>query len=125
MKSKFDDRLWIALCSVGLIGVLGYVFWTHFMPEWKDYQQAEFRDIVEEKFGAARAGQVQIGVQQIWVKQLNRTDRCTTCHLGVEWKGMENAPESYRTHPKETSTSTRSAVTVARYAMAGKGTPSM
>jgi cytochrome c2 len=100
MKFKFDDRLWIALCSVGLIGVLGYVFWTHFMPEWKDYQ-AEFRDIVEEKFGAARAGQVPIGVQQIWVKQLNRTDRCTTCHLGVEWKGMENAPEPYRTHPKE------------------------
>jgi cytochrome c2 len=100
MKFKLDDRLWIALLSVGLIAVLGYVFWTHFMPEWKDYQ-AEFRDIVEEKFGPTRAAQAPTGVQQIWVKELNRTDRCTSCHLGIEWKGMENAPEPYRTHPKE------------------------
>src|SRR5262245_10578997 len=100
MKFKLDDRLWIALFSAGLISILGYVFWMHFMPEWKDYQ-AEFRDIVEQKFGAARATHVQTGVQQIWVQDLNRTDRCTTCHLGVEWKGLENAPESYRTHPKE------------------------
>ena len=100
MKFKLDDRLLIALLSVGLIGVLVYVFWIHLMPEWKDYQ-AEFRDIVQEKFGAARAAQVETGVQQIWVKALNRTDRCTTCHLGVEWKGMENAPDPYRTHSKE------------------------
>jgi cytochrome c2 len=100
MKLKVNDRLWIALFSVALIGILGYVFWMHLMPEWKDYQ-AEFRDIVEEKFGAARAQQAPSGVQQIWLKDLNRTDRCTTCHLGVEWKGMENAPEPYRTHPKE------------------------
>jgi cytochrome c2 len=100
MKFKLDDRLWIALLSVGLIGILGYLFWMYLMPEWKDYQ-AEFRDIVEEKFGAARAAQVPVGVQQIWVRDLNRTDRCTTCHLGIEWKGMESAPHPYRTHPKE------------------------
>jgi cytochrome c2 len=70
------------------------------MPEWKDYQ-AEFREIVEEKFGAARTQQAPMGVQQIWVKDLDRTDRCTTCHLGIEWKGMESAPQPYRTHPKE------------------------
>jgi cytochrome c2 len=28
-------------------------------------------------------------------------DRCTTCHQGIEWKGLENAPHPYRTHPKE------------------------
>jgi len=100
MKFKLNDRLWIALLSVVLIGILGYVFWAYLMPEWKDYQ-AEFRDLVEAKFGAARATQVATGVQQIWVKDLNRTDRCTTCHLGIEWKGMESAPQPYRSHPKE------------------------
>jgi mono/diheme cytochrome c family protein len=37
----------------------------------------------------------------VYVPDLNRADRCVTCHLGVEWKGMENAPEPFRTHQKE------------------------
>jgi cytochrome c2 len=32
---------------------------------------------------------------------LGKTDRCVTCHQGVEWKGLESAPEPFRTHPKE------------------------
>jgi cytochrome c551/c552 len=35
------------------------------------------------------------------VEELDRTDRCTTCHQGIEWKGLESAPNPYRTHPKE------------------------
>jgi hypothetical protein len=40
-------------------------------------------------------------LQQIWVKELDRVDRCTTCHLGIEWKGLENAPNPFRSHPAE------------------------
>jgi cytochrome c2 len=35
------------------------------------------------------------------VKELDKVDRCVTCHLAVEWKGMESADEPFRTHPKE------------------------
>ena len=28
-----------------------------------------------------------------------RVDRCTTCHLGIDKKGYENAPQPYTTHP--------------------------
>ncbi len=29
-----------------------------------------------------------------------RVDRCTTCHLGIEKKGYEVAPQPFRTHPR-------------------------
>jgi len=28
-----------------------------------------------------------------------KVDRCTTCHLGIDKKGFENAPQPYTTHP--------------------------
>ncbi len=32
--------------------------------------------------------------------KVNKVDRCTTCHLGIDQKGFENAPQPFRTHPK-------------------------
>jgi cytochrome c2 len=56
---------------------------------------------VTEKLGPERATVAPTGLQQIYVKELDKADRCVTCHQGVEWKGLENAPEPFRTHPKE------------------------
>ena len=28
-----------------------------------------------------------------------KVDRCTTCHLGIDQKGFENAPQPFKTHP--------------------------
>ena len=100
MNWNTHDKLWMATFSLALLAVIGYVFWIQWTPEWSDYQ-ADFRDLVEKRFGAARADAVPTGIQQIWVKDLKRVDRCTTCHLGVEWKGLESAPEPFRTHRKE------------------------
>lgn len=94
------DIIWIHL--FGLIGFLatGYILWSHSAPEWKQYQD-EFKDHVAEKFGEAKASQIRTGLQQIWVKDLNRVDRCTTCHMGIEWIGLEGAPNPFKSHPKE------------------------
>ena len=32
-------------------------------------------------------------------KQISRVDRCTTCHLGIDQKIYENAPQPFKTHP--------------------------
>jgi len=32
--------------------------------------------------------------------KVQKVDRCTTCHLGIDQKGFENAPPPFRTHPK-------------------------
>ncbi len=77
-----------------------WVFTRQYTKDWGDYQ-AEFRDYVAEKFGEDRAEQVPSGIQQIWVKDLDRVDRCITCHQGMQWKGLENAPNPYKSHPTE------------------------
>jgi cytochrome c2 len=100
MKWNIREAVWIyAAAAIGL-GVTGYVVWDYFTPEWADYQ-AGFRDLVEQKFGAERARQAPSGIQQVWVADLNRVDRCVTCHAGMEWKGLESAPNPYRSHPRD------------------------
>ncbi len=32
--------------------------------------------------------------------KVQKIDRCTTCHLGIDQKGFEDAPQPFRTHPK-------------------------
>ncbi len=94
------DKLLVSVLGLVVLALSGFVFFDYFTPEWRQYQ-SEFRDLVAEKLGPERAAMVPSGLQQVYVKELKRADRCVTCHLGVEWKGLESAPEPFRTHPKE------------------------
>jgi mono/diheme cytochrome c family protein len=94
------DAIKLYVLGIAVLVLTGWAFTWQYDAEWKDYQ-ADFRDMVAEKFGVERAELAPTGIQQIWLKDLDRVDRCTTCHLGVEWKGLENAPEPFRTHPAE------------------------
>ena len=100
MNGKHRDTVWIYALAVAMLALTVALYAGYLTPEWKDYQ-AEFRDLVEKRFGPARASQISGGLQQIWVKELGRTDRCVTCHMGVGWKGLESAPHPFRSHPKE------------------------
>jgi cytochrome c2 len=92
----------ILLYSFGGVTLLitALVFWNYYTPAWKAYQN-EFQDLVAKKFGSDKVQQVPTGVQQIWVKELDRVDRCTTCHQGMEWKGLDNAAQPFKSHPQE------------------------
>ncbi len=94
------DKLIVSFAGIAVLLLAGFIFYDYYMPEWKGYQ-SEFRHLVEEKLGPERAATVPSGLQQVYVKELDKADRCFTCHQGVEWKGLENAPEPFRTHPKE------------------------
>jgi mono/diheme cytochrome c family protein len=94
------DKLIVSLAGIAVLLLTGFVFYDYYMPEWKQYQ-SEFRNLVEEKLGPERAAVVPSGLQQTYVKELDKADRCVTCHQGVEWKGLESAPEPFRTHPQE------------------------
>ena len=93
------DRMWLSLAGIVLLIITGFVFYDYLTPDWVWYQE-EFRQLVAEKLGPERAEAVQTGLQQIYAQDLGIADRCITCHQGVEWKGLENVPEPYRTHPK-------------------------
>ena len=96
---KKDSLLLYSFGGVTLI-ITALVFWNYSTPEWQDYQ-SEFREIVARKFGADKVGQVPRGLQQIWVEDLDRVDRCTTCHQGMEWKGLDSAAQPFKSHPQE------------------------
>jgi cytochrome c551/c552 len=94
------DKLLVSLVGIAMLVLTGFIFYGYYTPEWKSYQ-AEFRSLVAEKLGPERAAVAPAGLQQVYVKELDKADRCVTCHQGVEWKGLESAPEPFRTHPKE------------------------
>jgi len=98
-KLKKDVTIVYAVALMGLIVTI-IMYIGYFTPEWKKYQ-SEFKRYVSEKLGEEKAKAIEFGVKQIYVKELNRVDRCITCHMGYEWKGLENAPNPFKTHPKE------------------------
>ena len=89
------------MAVVGVVLVIGTVLfmWSDRAHDWRFYQM-EFRSLVAEQFGEEKAATVPSGLQQIWVADLQRADRCTTCHQGINWKGFEKADHPYRTHPE-------------------------
>lgn len=100
MEWKRRDALLVYGLGAALLVITAALYWLYFQPDWKQYQ-SEFRDLVTTRFGPARAQAAVSGIQQIWVPVLDRVDRCTTCHAGWAWKGLESAPNPYRTHPAE------------------------
>ena len=94
------DSLLLYLFGGVVFVITAIVFWNYYTPEWNDYQ-SDFQEMVAKKFGAERAAQVPRGLQQVWVKELNRVDRCVTCHQGMEWKGLESTPNPFKSHPQE------------------------
>ena len=100
MIKKISQReiLWLLVAALAIVGV-GIAAIVHdASPEWK-YYQSEFRAIVSQRVAEADPSTLPSGIQQIWVDKLNRVDRCTTCHLGVTWKGLEDVEQPWTTHP--------------------------
>lgn len=93
------DRLVMAI--IGVVLVIGTVLfmWSDREHDWR-YYQMEFRRMVASQFGEDKAAILPSGVQQIWVADLARADRCVTCHQAISYPGFESAEQPYRTHPK-------------------------
>ncbi len=100
MIKKIPQReiLLVLIAAVALlaVGVAAIMYDTG--PDWK-YYQSEFRTIVAERVANADLATLPVGIQQIWVEKLDRVDRCTTCHLGMTWKGLEDVEQPWTTHP--------------------------
>ncbi len=99
--SPYPRKDGLALAIVGVVLLVATVlfFWSDRQRDWRYYQWA-FDNLVTEKFGAAKAAAIPDGLQQIWVADVRRADRCVTCHLATSWKGLETAEHPYRTHPE-------------------------
>lgn len=98
-KIKHREIVWLLSASVLFLAVTIAAIVRDTTPEWT-YYQSEFQAIVAENFGSVDLNTVSWGVQQIWVEDLDRVDRCITCHQGIQWKGLESVEQPWGTHPQ-------------------------
>ena len=91
------DRPVLAAVGVLLVISCALFAWSDRKHDWR-YYQAEFKRRVADKLGSEKAKQVRPGLQQIWVADLKRADRCITCHQAALWRGFETDEEPLRTH---------------------------
>ncbi|MCP4580506.1 MAG: cytochrome c [candidate division Zixibacteria bacterium] len=92
------DRILILIAGLVFAAITLATIIKDEIPDWK-YYQSEFRAIATDVVGIDKASKTPRGIQQIWVDDLDRVDRCITCHQGIFWPGFEREPQPYATHP--------------------------
>src|ERR1035441_857598 len=93
-------QFFFALSLIVLALMLGAI-WQAGTPAWRAYQQEFHRlEAVGEPNAAAKSGVLDAAlvIRQELLPGLQRVDRCTTCHLGVEDPTMKNAPQPFTFH---------------------------
>lgn len=87
-----------AISGLLILLQLGIFVYREETAEWKGYQATYYKKLAEV-VGDPKIADSPLRVEQIWDKQLNRADRCTTCHGGIANPEFENEPQPYTTHP--------------------------
>lgn len=100
-KKNFNplkDFYWLSFFSLLLFILVITAFYKESNPEWKHFQQ-EFKKYLEENIGPESASALELSVKQIWLPELNKVDRCISCHLGYDQPSLVEAPEPFTAHP--------------------------
>lgn len=97
-----------AVVNVALVLLLMWTMTTEYAPAWKKYQREYYRlwaaklteaDLKADPDLRVKLLSKPLEVKQIWDEKLQITDRCITCHIGVENPKMVDVPQPYRVHP--------------------------
>ena len=100
MNSRYYLSL-LLISSLILIAFMGIAFNRELNPEWKKYQ-TEYKDFLvknaKDESTRERAEKIDIGIQQIYLRSLKKSDRCTSCHRGMENPLMADAEQPHRQH---------------------------
>lgn len=89
------------LLSVAALVLMLSAIWQASTPTWKNYQHQFFQLEAQGEPNAVTKAAVLATppeIHQILLPGLQRVDRCTTCHLGVDDPTMKGAPEPFRYH---------------------------
>jgi cytochrome c2 len=103
LKKKIDFNPSFDFYALSLFSVLMFLlvltaFYRQANPEWKRYQQ-DFKKLLEEEISPEAAAAFDFSVEQIWLPEINRVDRCISCHLGYDNPLLAAVNEPFRTHP--------------------------
>lgn len=86
-----------AISSLLFLGVLAVSPVKDRLSEWRSYQTAYNRLLLQQP---RRIKPAEVRIRQIWNPDLDRTDRCVSCHLGVEEKDLVGAAQPFTQHPR-------------------------
>ena len=97
-------KFYLSLSLISALILLAYTLFSAYReatPEWKNYQ-TEYRELfiknATDKAMREKAEALETGLRQIYLERLNRVDRCTNCHMGVENPLMADAKIPYKQH---------------------------
>lgn len=94
------DRIAMALLGGGLLLVALTAFLREVSPPWGATQDAAIRDVARLA-GERVAARIPRGIGQIWIPELGRADRCTTCHVAMDGgSALLAAANPARSHPR-------------------------
>lgn len=97
LKKPKDLSIIFAFTSVIFLIVSAISPTKDYFSEWR-YFQKKFNSLIKDQ--PYRIKPVHIGIKQVWIKDLNRVDRCTSCHVGVSNYQLVDMSEPFRPHPK-------------------------
>ncbi|MGE5245699.1 MAG: c-type cytochrome [Betaproteobacteria bacterium] len=102
VKQTAPARLHVlfACLAVGFLLIFSWVLLREETAGWRTTQArfASLEATVKDPHQLAQAAPVG-GLRQIWVEDLGRIDRCTTCHLGIDDPAFASLPQPFTTHP--------------------------
>lgn len=88
--------------SLAALALMLAAVWQAGTPAWKNYQNGFYRLEAQGEPNAAAKSAVlatPLVIRQVLLPGLQRVDRCTTCHMGVEDPTMKKSPQPYTFHP--------------------------
>ncbi len=105
--NQIDHRIkiWLLIVSLGALAALAAAaLREEFGSEWRHYQR-QYTDILAAKAtdeqGRSLLKAHEIKLRQIVVPELGVTDRCVSCHLGIDDPRMAAVSNPFKVHPGE------------------------
>jgi mono/diheme cytochrome c family protein len=92
---------WLALSSLVLTLVMGWVVWDAYHTEWEGYQKNYFKLALLRARGETQkewAKGQRLEIRQLQPKELGMVERCGTCHLALDNPTLGSLPEPFGTH---------------------------
>jgi sulfur oxidation c-type cytochrome SoxX len=97
-------RLSLAIASIAILVVHGFVFYQQFFHKWETYQNSYYdqaRTLAKTDAEREAVSGKSPKIEQIIVTQFGneRVDRCTTCHIASDDPRFKDSAHPYKTHP--------------------------
>jgi len=94
-------KIVLVLASVSsLVMLLMAAFEENFTADWRTHQQDYVNVLVENSSDAAiQPVNYPLEIRQNYLQELDRVDRCVTCHVGIDNPAMKELSQPLTTHP--------------------------